>query len=189
MVAIREFTDSQSHRVVAILGTSLADEALRKALEFRLRQSTVIEDVFKPTGGILSTINSKIQIGYLLGIFGKEERRALMGLAEIGSRFANKLTLQTFDDKDQRLLLSFNKLRLHEKYSRFPNAYAEGDSEHEVPQPRDRRETLIVNLQLLLVILMRDRDTHLPHSNQSKPRSRLAYPEDPSGSGQRKARN
>jgi hypothetical protein len=169
--AVDEFADNKSARVVAILGSSTLDEMLRRALAYRFIESSVADDVFKPAGGALGTMHAKIQIGYLLGMYGKPERKALVGISEIRNRFAHKLTVHTFED--EALKDGFDKLELHNHYSKFPDPFQEGDSEHLVEPPKDRRATFITNLQLLLVILMRDYQRHFAHSNYAKPIGKL----------------
>jgi DNA-binding MltR family transcriptional regulator len=172
MKAIEEFADSPSHRVVAIVGTSLLDEMLRRILEYRfIQDDRAVERAFKPSG-FLGNISDKIALSYLLRIFGRDERQALVGISEIRNRFAHQLDIHQFEASDTILNEGFAKLILHEKYSCFPNPLAAGDSEILVERPTSRREIFIVNLQLLLAILMKDRQRHWPYSNapQAEPR-------------------
>ena len=173
MNAVAEFADNPSHRVVAIVGTSLLDEMLRRILEYRLiHDETAVDRAFKPSG-FLGNISDKIALGYLLGIFGRAERQALVGLSEIRNRFAHQLDIHQFEAPDTVLGEGFAKLVLHQQYSRFPNPLAAGDSEIPVETPTNRREIFIVNLQLLLAILMKDRLRHRPYSNDPQPEPRV----------------
>lgn len=165
MAGVNEFVDHQSERVVAILGGSVAEEALARAMYTRFRVSSMRDEVFKDRGA-LGAFRSKIEIAYLLGMYEKPARLALVGISEIRNFFAHGLTVRSFDTSDKGLDDSFAKLTLHGLYRKYPSPFWSGDSAHEVETTPDRRSLFIVNLKLLLVLLMRDMAMHQPNSNQ-----------------------
>jgi hypothetical protein len=162
--AMAEIINNPSDRVVAILGTSVIDESLRRTLENRFRASSLIDDAFKPQGGVLGTLHAKAQIAYLMRVIEREERLALVGIQEIRNLFAHKLNIRDFYSED--LKEGFEKLKLHEKYQKFPYPFFEGESEFTVPKPTHLRETFLVNLEILTVVLMKDRQQHEPHTGR-----------------------
>lgn len=168
-LGVMAFANSKSARIVAILGASTLDEMLRRTLEYRFRESSVAAEAFEK--GFLNTMHAKMQLAYLLQMFGKEELVAATGIAEMRNKFAHRLDVHSFNDAS--LDEHFKKLKLHKLYKRFPHPFAKGDSDEKVQSPTSRRGIFIVNLQLLLTILLRDYGSHFSHSNHEKPLGRL----------------
>jgi hypothetical protein len=134
----------------------------------RMRSTSITERFFSwngPMGGF----NAKIQLGYLLGMYSKEALKTLLALADIRNVFAHKLTIHTFEANNPKLKEGLDRLILHTVYQWYPHPFYDGDSNIEVEAPTSARETFIVNLKILLVLLMRDLRLHLPHSNNFNP--------------------
>jgi hypothetical protein len=166
---VNAFANSRSARVVAILGASTLEEMLRRTLEYRFRESSVATEAFER--GFLNTMHARMQLAYLLEMYGKNELVAVTGIAEMRNKFAHRLDVHSFNDSS--LDEHFKKLKLHTLYKKFPHPFAEGDSDENVPSPSTRRGVFIVNLQLLLTILLRDYGSHFSHSNHAKPLGKL----------------
>jgi hypothetical protein len=165
---VAELTASDSDRVIALLGGAIVEEQLLQSIHLRLRHSAVQQIVFKPTGA-LGGFTPKIDLGYLLHMYEKPERTALIGIAEIRNVFAHKLTIPSFETKDNGLDRGLEKLTLHLRYAKYPAPFWQGDSEYDVEKPTNKRETLITNIKILLVLLMRDMYLHQPYTNLPVP--------------------
>lgn len=165
--AVQEITPNVGDRIVAILGTSLLDWSLRRAIEDRFIQSSVVEETFRAAGGPLGSLNAKLLLGYLLGMYKKPELAAMRGIAQIRNRFAHQLTVHQFDDSDAELRSAFASLNLHKYYSHYPlNMIAEGKvTDPKIPNASNSRDVFLINLQVLLILLYKDHARHLPNSN------------------------
>lgn len=134
-----------SDRVVAIVGGALVEEVLARLLREFLRQDEkVLDQAFgfsKPIG----TFSAKVDLGYLLGVYGKEVHQDLHCLRRIRNEFAHKLNT-TF--KTQKLADLAKNLYLVERYSE------DFDHPRKVP-PNPRPENL---MELPSWIGLRDRD-------------------------------
>jgi hypothetical protein len=162
---VAELTASDSDRVIALLGGAIVEEQLLQSIHLRLRHSSVQQIVFKPTGGPLGGFTPKIDLRYLLHMYEKAERKALIGIAEIRNVFAHKLTIASIEAEDNGLERGLEKLTLHSRYARYPAPFWQGDSDYEVEKPTSKRETLITNIKVLLVLLMRDMYLHQAYTN------------------------
>jgi hypothetical protein len=92
-----------SDRVAAIVGGSLVEEMLTRALRAFLRQDAVALKEAFDFNGPLGTFSAKISMGYVLGLYGKEVRRDLDLLRKVRNDFAHQLsaTLQTQDIRNR----------------------------------------------------------------------------------------
>jgi hypothetical protein len=99
---VAELTASDSDRVIALLGGAIVEEQLLQSIHLRLRRSSVQQIIFKPTGS-LGGFTPKIDLGYLLHMYEKPQRTAFIGIAEIRNVFAHKLTMSSFEAKDNGL--------------------------------------------------------------------------------------
>ena len=167
--ATREFDESPSHRIVAVLGAAVVEEALLRAIEWRLRKDDKVTQRFFKPGGTLGNFQAKIQLGYLLGMYDKVAFDALSAIADLRNLFAHRLDINAFDAAAPKQTAHFARLALHKAYVAYPHPLFEGDSNFNVEQPKDLRETFVVNIKILLVLLMRDFRVHLPYSNQFHP--------------------
>jgi len=164
MSGVKEFTESSSHRVCALVGGAVVEEALLQSLILRTRTSSIQELMFNP-GRPLGDFFAKINLGYLLNMYEANEQSALVGIAEIRNLFAHRLTISSFDGVDEKIATSFTRLKLHEKYKSFPSPFWDGNIEYVIPECKTRREVFTTNVQVLLFLLMRDMRVHLAGTN------------------------
>jgi hypothetical protein len=162
--ATTELVQSTSTRVVAVLGGSVIDEALRRALESRLvPDQKFIDDLFGEYGP-LGSLGTKIKLGYALRMYNQDSNEALTGILDIRNLFAHRLGI-SFDSDDKKMKKAIARMRLHEKYKKYPHPMWNGDSEYDVETPKDHQDRFIINLRILLCLLMRDDLLHRPNSN------------------------
>jgi hypothetical protein len=73
----------KSDRVAAIIGGAMLDDALRKALQSRLRPQDVntdMNDKLFRIGGPLGNLSPKVDLAYQLYMVGKPERNTMHGI-------------------------------------------------------------------------------------------------------------
>lgn len=117
---------SSTDRTAVIVGLALLDDLLQKIIYTFLIGETDEHDkeieyimeakerIFDPLkNGVLSTLSSKIEMAFLLGLINYETRVILKDLAKLRNKFAHKHTLREFDDfidkKDKKDLTEFKK--------------------------------------------------------------------------------
>jgi len=88
--AILEILETRSPRIVAIVGSAILERRLEQSLRSRLRRGDTVNKLFKPTGA-LGSFAVKIDLGYVLHMYGKDEHAALTGISEIRNLFAHLL--------------------------------------------------------------------------------------------------
>jgi DNA-binding MltR family transcriptional regulator len=163
--AIIELVSSKSERVLAVVGGALLDEHVRRTLSERFRKSGVADGLLK-TDAPLGNLGPKIDLLYLLHAIEKPTRAALNGLAEVRNFFAHNLDA-SFRSSDKKFLDAIGRLTLHENKSHYPHHLFDRDTRHEIePVGDDNVTKFIINLQLALIALMRDRVSHVTHTNQ-----------------------
>jgi hypothetical protein len=173
VVAISELSKSKSDRVVAVLGASLADEYVRRALELRLRAKTgkddgILETMFGPNGPRGGFAN-RTHLAYLLYAIDEPQHAALRGIGKIRNVFAHQLAISSFDDPDAELTKGFKMLKLHKGRTRYPSSIWRGDITDARVRVSNKRKVFIVNLKIALALLQRDMSSHLPYSNAAAP--------------------
>lgn len=144
----------------------MLDDALRKALESRLRPqdgNTDMNDKLFRIGGPLGNLSPKVDLAYQLYMVGKPERNTMHGISEIRNFFAHNLRM-TFHSPSEKLSKSMEKLTLHEGRSKYPHPFNRIDSEFSIEAITSEKLAFIVNLKLCLIHRMMDRDTHFPNS-------------------------
>lgn len=103
-----------SDRAVAIIGGSLVDVALTEALERHWHsEPELTERLFSP-GGPLGVFSTKIDLGFLTGLYGRDAQRELHIIRGIRNDFAHKLT--TVDFKNQSVMDRVKNLKFGERY-------------------------------------------------------------------------
>lgn len=112
----------------------------------------------------MGNLGPKIDLAYQLYAIDKPTRNASYGISEIRNLFAHNLSA-SFDSTDKKLLGLLGKLALHEGRTHYPFHQAERDSEYEIPPTRTNVDKFIVNLQIAVLLLMRDRSRHVTSSN------------------------
>ena len=162
--AIEEFADSTSHRIVAVVGGAVVEESLRRALETRLRFGDDSEKFFDPINGPLGPFAAKVRLGYLLHMYDEPERDCLNAIVRIRNIFAHRLDVTSLDQDNGELRKATAKLILQTRYNHYPHPFHDGNSER-VEAPADMRETLIINMRICMVLLMRDLKLHQAYTN------------------------
>jgi hypothetical protein len=178
IAAVNELSASQSHRVVAVLGASLADEFVLRTLELRLRKKNKIQKGRKKNKiqkrmidprRVLRGFVNRIDLAYLLYAIDEPLHVALEGIAQIRNVFAHQLAISSFDDPDEQLAEGFEMLKLHQGRAHYPSSFWIGDTTEPLGPVSTRREVFIVNLRIALLLLQRDMGSHLPYTNAGRP--------------------
>jgi DNA-binding MltR family transcriptional regulator len=98
---IKELEESRSDRATAIVASAILEERLSSAITSRLQKDEkALSRLFKYSGP-LGTFSSKIDLGYLMGLYGKEIYCDLNTIREIRNEFAHSLRTSGF--KSQRV--------------------------------------------------------------------------------------
>jgi len=162
--AIQEIEDSQSERIVAIVGGAMLDDTLRRTLEHRLRKHKDInKKLFKPSGA-LGALGPKVDLAFQMYVVDKEVRNAMYGLSEVRNLFAHNLDA-SFDSKSVKMIEALAKLTLHDGKTVYPSPFTGKDSLYKIETITDSRAKFLVNLKMALIFLMKDRLGHQPHSS------------------------
>jgi len=165
MKAILELEGARSARVVAIVGGAVLEQCLQNSLQWRLLPDKVgIERMFKPTGP-LGPFANKIDLGYLLYMYDKPTRDVMSGVCKIRNFFAHQL-VASFDAKDKNYQKAFARLTLHKTNEFYPDMNSLGPSKDKIPTPRSKRAVFVENIKILMFLLIRDMNMHMPWSNQ-----------------------
>jgi hypothetical protein len=102
--------NSATDRAAAIVGGSIVELALQSALEAQLhRDEKLTDSLFRPSGAF-GAFATKINLGFLVGIYGQNGRKELTIIKNIRNAFAHRLDIDGFDDmaiRDEVLNLTF----------------------------------------------------------------------------------
>jgi DNA-binding MltR family transcriptional regulator len=103
--AILREVASEKDRGAAIVIVAFLEDGLETAIKSRLvRDANTEHKMFRGTGP-LATLSAKIELGFLLGMYGKVERNDLHRIREIRNEFAHKFNGITFEDQRIRDLI------------------------------------------------------------------------------------
>lgn len=163
--AIVELIEASSERVTAVVGGALLEYAVLRTLKERLRDDLEVTNNILAPDRALGNLGPKIDTLYLLQAIDKNTRNALKGIARVRNVFAHHLNV-SFDSPDKMLVKGMNALILHEAKTHYPHHLYGGDTAQQIEPISDKRTQFIVNLKLGLIALMRDRVSHIYHSNQ-----------------------
>ncbi len=163
--AVLELVRTGSERVKAVVGGALLDEAVTRTLRERLRNDEDTVNYILGFDRPLGTLNSKIEVLYLLYAIDQQTRDGLKGIAGVRNFFAHHLDA-SFDSLDKKFLKAMTRLTLHENRTYYPHHLYGPDSENEIEPITNKRIQFVVNLKLGLITLMRDRLSHETHTNQ-----------------------
>ena len=161
--AIFEILETGSPRIVAIVGSAILERRLEHSLKFRLRRGNTVNKLFKPTGAF-GSFGVKIDLGYVLQMYGKDEHSALTGISEIRNLFAHRLDI-SFGAECVKEPMA--KLKLHTQRSHYPEPHWDSDSEIEIEPPENDIGVFRINLRIALALLTRDQLRHRPWSNEA----------------------
>ena len=89
-------------RSVAIIGGTIVEMTLTAALKAYLHPNTKITDDLFRTTGALGTFATKIDLGFLVGLYGEDAHRDLITTKEIRNRFAHSLAVSDFNSQQIR---------------------------------------------------------------------------------------
>jgi hypothetical protein len=105
--------NSTTDRAAAIVGGSIVELALQSALEAQLHRDEKLTDgLFRPSGAF-GAFATKINLGFLVGIYGQSGMKELKIIKDIRNAFAHKLDIEGFDDisiRDKARNLTFGDL-------------------------------------------------------------------------------
>jgi hypothetical protein len=103
--AILREIGSEKDRGAAIVIVAFLEDCLETAIKSRLvRDANTERKMFSGTGP-LATLSAKIELGFLLGMYGKAERNDLHRIREIRNEFAHKFNELTFENQRIRDLI------------------------------------------------------------------------------------
>ena len=99
---LREFTEElhkQTDRGAGIVAAAVLEDALETTIEQRLLELSADrrEKLFGRLAP-LSTFSAKIELGFALGLFSNEGRKALDMIRDVRNKFAHEMKIITFDD-------------------------------------------------------------------------------------------
>lgn len=106
---------SSSDRAVAIVGGAMVEQWLQEALVAQMHRDGQMTKLLFRTNGALGSFATKIDLGFLVGIYGAEARRDLVTIKDIRNKFAHRFTISSFDTPPIKDLCM--NLALVEKYS------------------------------------------------------------------------
>jgi len=148
--AILEILETGSPRIVAIVGSAILERRLEQSLRLRLRRGDTVNKLFKPAGA-LGSFAAKIDLGYVLHMYGKDEHAALTGISEIRNLFAHRLDMSF---GAECVHAPIGKLKLHTQRSHYPAPLWDGDTEVEIESPKNHIALFLVNLRIALAVLV-----------------------------------
>ena len=94
-----EDVDSLPDRAVGIVRASIIDDRLTVAIRSHLRPDSTLAEEMLGERGRIGEFGTKIDIGYLLGLYDKRDRKALHAVREIRNKFAHLPGRVSFEDK------------------------------------------------------------------------------------------
>lgn len=86
-----------SDRACAILGATFCDEKLRETIELTLLNKEHVNELFSAKSELIS-FNTRIELGFAIGLLGKQCRSDLKKIADIRNKFAHKLSINSFTE-------------------------------------------------------------------------------------------
>ena len=97
--AMDELIKTKSDRAIAIVGGSIIEQCLEAAILERFHHNKAIRDrIFNPSGA-LGSFSSKIDMGFLLGIYAAPAHRDLRTVKDIRNAFAHSLDISSFNNQ------------------------------------------------------------------------------------------
>ena len=94
---VREELETASPRATAIVGAAFVEDHLQRLIHSRLvHDKKVVEQMFGPSSA-LGTFSSKINLGFLMGLYSTDARRELDCIRSIRNDFAHELHINSFD--------------------------------------------------------------------------------------------
>jgi DNA-binding MltR family transcriptional regulator len=111
--AIIQQLENESDRAVAIIAATILEDRLEEALTaFFETCPKITKGLFIPSGP-LGPLATKINLGFLVGIFSADARKELEAIKNIRNAFAHDLTIKDFSS--QRIKDLTNNLKIPDK--------------------------------------------------------------------------
>jgi hypothetical protein len=153
-----------SERAMVIVGGALLEDAVEQTLRERLLNNLGLVNNLVDIDRPLANMGPQIDLLHLLGAFDEKTRSAMKGIAAVRNFFAHNLNV-SFASQDKKLQKALSQLTLHENRTHYPHHLFGPDSGTLIEPVTTPQERFVVNLKLALIMLMRDRVSHEPHSN------------------------
>ena len=154
-----------AQRSAAIIGGALLEDAVERTLRERLLNNEVLANNLLDFDKPLGNTGPQINLLHLLGAFDEKTRSVLQRLVRIRNYFAHHIDA-SFASSDEILTINLKRLTLHENKTHYPHHLFGPDTDLAIEPVNTPQERFIVNLKLALLILMRDRISHEPHTNR-----------------------
>lgn len=156
-LGVLENLKDESDRAVGIIAGSAVESALGHAIQNRLHDHPdVITSLFRP-GGPLGAFSNKIDLGLLLGVYGKPTHRELITIKDIRNAFAHDLSINSF--AEQKITALCSNLSLVERHTKedlaakkgFPTGFpiALRDRDEWLQSPRKRYVIAVLSFCML----------------------------------------
>jgi hypothetical protein len=163
--AVIELVTAGSERVMAIVGGALLEKAIDQTLRERLLDDPELINSLLSVNRPLGNMGPKIDLLRLLDAFDERTHEAMKGIARVRNFFAHHLDA-SFNSQNKDFTKPMSQLTLHQNRTHYPHHLFGSDSDIAVEPVNTPPERFIVNLKLALLILMRDRISHEPHTNR-----------------------
>jgi len=89
--AISEIEASNSDRAAVIVASAFLEDHLTRVLQARMHENEKISREMFRASGPLGNFGTKIDLGFMIGVYGEKVRRELQIVKEIRNEFAHKL--------------------------------------------------------------------------------------------------
>jgi hypothetical protein len=158
--AIFREIESASDRVTAIVAAAFIEERLRDAISARLlRDPKGLKNLFDPDGA-LGNYETRVKMGYMLGIYVKETRDNLEAIGKIRNRFAHRTHITDFNHKE--LEPFFKQITLPDRLLK-ENAEHPDTGARALRPGASKRARFLTTIQMLLsYFLPHEYREHLP---------------------------
>jgi hypothetical protein len=93
---------TESDRSVGIIAGTIVELTLAAALKAYMHPNEKITDPLFLTTGPLGAFGTKIDLGFLIGIYGQDAHRDLVTMKDIRNRFAHSLAVKDFNSQQVR---------------------------------------------------------------------------------------
>jgi hypothetical protein len=99
ITAFTEEIEKQTDRGAGIVAAAVLEDALTLTIEIRLLElSSDRRDRLFGRMGPLSNFSAKIELGFALGLFSNEGRKAFDMIRDVRNKFAHEVNISSFDD-------------------------------------------------------------------------------------------
>ncbi len=150
--------EGSTDRVCAIVTAAWLESRLEHAISWRLADSNYQKKVFRH-GGMLGSYNPKVQLGYLIGVYGQEALENFLAIGSIRNRLAHRTYIRDFSHRELDKL--FKKLTIYRRLKTMSSdlrpVFPEAPPDH-----ADYRERFIASAKTLQGYLLLDPFDHAP---------------------------